>query len=211
MQGLKPYAKVGFVILNWQKLERSETAKIIQRVSQTPDGSLFSNTTSEATAVQLPFYRGFMLVRLTNYATLPSFTLDFLSDGTSFYLLDGSPDPLQKVSARGGLVLNDRNVADYVDFFFRHVTTEEGDIYLIRDPDDLPFLDSLSMDQQIQIKRHHADIQVAYNRDDDTFLVMAGLYFAGVLLKATLTVQPDGQIEVSNHAMLMSETGTGLH
>lgn len=193
--------------MNWQKLERSEMAKILARVSETPDGSLFSMTTSEATAASLPFYRGFMIVRLTNYATLPSFTLDFLSDGTTFYLLDGSPDPLQKVAARGGLILTQQNVASYVDFFFKHVTTEEGDIYLIRDPDDLPFMDSLSMDQQIQIKRHHHEISVSYNRDDDSFEVMADMYFAGVLLKATLSVQPDGQIEVSNHAMLMAESG----
>ncbi len=202
--------------MNWQKLERAETAKIIQRVAETPDGALFSIATSEATAAQLPFYRGYMMVRLTNYATLPSFTLDFISDGNTFYLLDGSPDPLQKIAARGGLVLTEQNVVEYVDFFFQHVTTEEGDIYLIRDPDDMPFMDSLSLDQQIHIKRRHTDIGVAYNRDDDSFLVNADLYFAGVLLKATLNVQPDGQIEVSNHAMLMAESGgaaanNGMH
>ncbi|MCB1539027.1 MAG: hypothetical protein H6865_07575 [Rhodospirillales bacterium] len=193
--------------MNWQKLDRTETAKIIQRVGQTPDGALFSSTTSEATVAELPFYRGIMLLRLTNYATLPSFSLDFLSDGTSFYLLDGSPGPIQKVAARGALNLTERNVADYVDFFFRHVTTEEGDIYLIRDPDTLPFLDSLSLDQQIQIKRRHSEVTSAYNRDDDTFSVQADLYFAGTLLKATLTVQADGGIEVSNHAMLLGDQG----
>lgn len=201
--------------MQWQKLERSEMAKVIHRVAETPDGALFSMTTSEAQAAQLPFYRGFMIVRLTNYATMPSFTLDFLSDGTTFYLLDGSPEPLQKVAARGGLMLNERNVAEYVDFFFKHVTTEEGDIYLIRNFDDAPFMDSLSMDQQIQIKRHHSDVNVSYKREDDTFDVSGDLYFAGVLLKATLNVQSDGQIEVSNHTMLMAErdspAATGLH
>lgn len=193
--------------MNWQKLERSETAKIIQRVSSTPDGSLFSNATSEASAAVLPFYRGFNLVRLTNFATLPSFTLEFLSDGQSFYLLDGSADPLAKVCERGALILNDQNVADYVDFFFKNVTTEEGDIYLIRDPENLPFLDSLSLDQQIQIRKHYFEPSVAYDRDEDVFLVQGVMYFAGVLLRATLTVQPDGQIEISNHAMLMAPGG----
>ncbi|NBX67039.1 MAG: hypothetical protein EBQ96_08600 [Proteobacteria bacterium] len=193
--------------MNWQKLERTETAKIIQRVSETPDGVLFSKSTSEATAAVLSFYRGFNLVRLTNYATLPSFTLDFLSDGSSFYLLDGSPDPLNRVSARGALVLNDQNVIDYVDFFFSHVTTEEGDIFLVRDPNALPFMSSLSLDQQIQVKKHHADPVVEYDRENDVFLVHAVMYFAGVLLRATLTVQPDGQIEISNHAMLMAAGG----
>ncbi len=196
--------------MNWQKLERSETARIIDRVAKTPDGTLFSLATSEAVAATLPFYRGIMVVRLTNYATLPNFQLDFLSDGQVFYLLDGSPDPLQKVAARGALNLNERNVVAYVDFFFRHVTTEEGDIYLIRDPDDMPFMDSLSLDQQIRIKREHTDIRVGYNRDDDTFAVHSDLYFAGVLLKATLSVATDGEIEVSNHSMLMTPNGGGM-
>ncbi|HEY8963135.1 MAG TPA: hypothetical protein VIN59_01600 [Alphaproteobacteria bacterium] len=198
------------MILKWQKLDRAKTGEIINRVSQTPDGPLFSVTTSEATIAHLPFYRGFVLVKLTNYATLPSFSLEFLSDGSSFYLLDGSPMPLQKVALRGGLVLTDQNVTDYVEFFFKHVTTEEGDIYLIHDPDDMPFMDALSLDQQIQIKRKHTDMAVAYDRDNDVFLVQADMYFAGVLLKATLTIQPDGEIQVTNHAMLMgSENGNG--
>jgi hypothetical protein len=198
--------------MNWQKLERTETAKIIQQVSTTPDGALFSKTTSEATAANLSFYRGFALVRLTNYATLPSFTLDFLSDGSNFYLLDGSADPLNKVSSRGGLILNDHNVVDYVDFFFKNVTTDEGDIYFVRTLNDLPFLDSLSIDQQIQIKKHYTDIKVAYDRENDVFLVRGVMYFAGVLLNATLTIQPDGQIEFSNHSMLMgSNSSSGVH
>lgn len=191
------------MILDWQKLDRNKTGEIIERIANTPDGLLFSSATSEATIAPLSFYNGFMLVRLTNFATLPSFTLDFLSDGSSFYLLDGSPDPLQKVAARGGLVLNDANVIDYVGFFFKYVTTEEGDIYLIDNPEDMPFLDSLSLDQQIEIKRRHTEMEAAYDRQNDVFLVRSDMYFAGVLLKATLMVAPDGGIEVTEHAMLM--------
>lgn len=195
------------MILNWQKLARVKTAEVIERVSMTADGALFSVATSEASVASLPFYNGFMLVRLTNHATLPSFSLDFLSDGSSFYLLDGSPEPLQRVAARGGLVLNDGNVIDYVSFFFKYVTTEEGDIYLIDNPDDMPFLDSLSLDQQLEIKRSHTGMEAVYDRENDVFLVKSDMYFAGVLLKATLTVAPDGDIEVSEHAMLMGAGG----
>ncbi|MBU6235817.1 MAG: hypothetical protein KGQ41_08230, partial [Alphaproteobacteria bacterium] len=96
---------------------------------------------------------------------------------------------------------------EYVDFFFKNVTTEEGDIFLIRDPNDLPFMDSLSLDQQFQIRKHYVEPSVEYDRESDMFLVQGVLYFAGVLLKATLTVQPDGIIEISNHAMLMAPGG----
>jgi hypothetical protein len=99
-----------------------------------------------------------------------------------------------------------------VDFFFKNVTTDEGDIYFVRTLNDLPFLDSLSIDQQIQIKKHYHDIKVAYDRENDVFLVRGVMYFAGVLLNATLTIQPDGQIEFSNHSMLMgSNSSSGVH
>jgi len=194
--------------MNWQKLDRTETAKIIQRVSNTQDGVLFSVGTSEATAAPralLPGLHDGAPDQLCDpaflHARLP------VGMGRHFICWTVRQYPLQKIAARGALHLNERNIVEYVDFFFRHVTTEEGDIYLIRNPDEMPFMDSLSLDQQIQIRRAHTDIGVAYNRSDDSFMIQADLYFAGVLLKATLTVQADGQIEVTNHAMLMAESG----
>jgi len=92
--------------MDWQRLDRSKTTEILDRISQSPDGALFSLATSEAAAKPLPLYKGFMRVRLINYATLPSFSLDFLSDGSSFYLLDGSADPIEKVYRLGVLALS---------------------------------------------------------------------------------------------------------
>lgn len=189
--------------MDWQKLDRAKTTEILDRISQSPDGKLFSITTSEAVAKPLPFYNGFMRIRLTNYATLPSFSLDFLSDGSSFYLLDGSPDPIEKVNQRGALTLNRENVARYIGFFFKYVATEDGDAYLIRDPDKLPFLDSLSLDQQLHLRRRHTPPEIEFDRASDCYVVQADLYYAGTLLKGTITVDSEGHIDVLPQAMLM--------
>ncbi len=191
--------------MDWQRLDRTKTAEIIARVATARDAGLFSLPTSEAACQPLPFYRGLLLYRLTNYATLPSFSLDFLGDGISFYPLDGSSDTILQANARGALALNEQNVIDYVDFFLKNVATEDGDIYLIRNTEDLPFLDSLSIDQQLHLKRRHNAIDLAYDPENDAYMVQADLYYAGTLLKSLITVHADGRIEFSGQSMLMGD------
>jgi hypothetical protein len=188
--------------MEWERLNRDASKEILGKITHASDEKLFSERNSEASCAALPFYKNFLLYRVTNYATLPSFSLDFLGDGNTFYLLDGSPDPIFMVNNRGALKLNEANLLDYVDFFLRYVSTEDGDIYLIKDPDDLPFLDALSMEQQIALKQKFTPLTLDYNEVDDAYELHADIYYGGTLLKATMNIATNGIIEFSNQKML---------
>lgn len=188
--------------MEWERLNRDASKKIIGKITHASDEMLFSERSSEASCAGLSFYKNFLLYRVTNYATLPSFSLDFLGDGNTFYLLDGSPDPIFMVNNRGALKLNELNILDYVDFFLRYVATEDGDIYLIKDPDDLPFLDSLSIEQQISLKQKFTPLTLDYNEADDVYELHGDIYYGGTLLKATLNIATNGTISFTNQKML---------
>ncbi len=188
--------------MDWQRLNREKSHDIIGKVTHASEGNLFSNRSSEAVCSSLPFYRNFLLYRITNYATLPSFSLDFLGDGNTFYLLDGSPDPIFMVNSRGDLRLNEGNILSYVDFFLKYITTEDGDIYLIQDPDNLPFLDSMSFEQQYALKQRFAPLDLSYDAPSDSYKIRGDVYYGGTLLKATLTIGMDGTIAFSDQSML---------
>jgi len=192
--------------MDWERLNRDKSADIIGKITHASDDTLFSGSSSEAVCTALPFYKSFLLYRVTNYATLPSFSLDFLGDGNTFYLLDGSPDPIFMVNSRGNLRLKYENIPDYVEFFLKYVTTEDGDIYIIKDPDNLPFLDSMSIEQQISLKQRFSPPTLDYNDQDDCFELRGDIYYGGTLLKAKITVSMDGAISFSDHAMLSHET-----
>lgn len=191
-------------MMEWQRLDKNQSNEILEHISSVSGPNLFSPSSSEARFKPLSFYQNYMIYRITNYATLPSFSLDFLSDGESFHLLDGSPAPINIVNALGSLYLTESNVIDYVDFYLTNIHGEDGDIYLIRDAEKLPFLDSLSLDQQIELKQKHASPTVTIDKETGDLVVLADLFYDGTLLKAAILTNANGNIEIKPSNMIMS-------
>ena len=189
--------------MNWNRLDRQQSSHILEHVALASDPNLFSEVSSEASFKPLPFYQDYMVYRITNYATLPSFSLDFLSDGESFHLLDGSPSPINLVNMKGSLYLTESNVIDYADFYLSNIQGEDGDIYMLRNLEDAPFIDSLGRDQQLELERKHTQPEVAKDSDSGNFVVLADLFYGGTLLKAAIVVDNSGKIEIQPQEMIM--------
>ena len=192
--------------LDWQILDKQKSGELIDQLTAHADKGLFSKETCGAQYCQLPFYRNFILYRLVNYNMLPVFTMDFLSDGTTFYRLDGSAGPIMLVNSRGAIHLNEGNVMDYLRFFFDNVSTEDGDMVLVDNPDDLPFIDSLDMQQQILLKQRHEKPEVQYNIETDSYVLHSDVFYTGSLLKADIQVDQDGTVSIQERGMIMQDS-----
>ena len=190
--------------MDWNRLDRQQSAHILEHIAMASDPDLFSEMSSEASFKPLPFYQDYMLYRITNYATLPSFSLDFLSDGESFHLLDGSPGPINLVNMKGSLYLTESNVIDYAGFYLSNIRGEDGDIFMIRDLDDAAFTESLGKDQRMELERKHTQPEVAKDTNSGNFVVLADLFYGGTLLKAGIVVDNSGKIEIQPREMIMS-------
>jgi len=190
--------------MSWQKLDKTQSTGILNHIAMVSDPHLFSGGNSDASVKSLPFYQDYMVYRITNYATLPSFSLDFLSDGESFFMLDGSPSPLNIVNAKGSLYLSESTVIDYVAFYLANIRGEDGDIYLINDIEALPFIDSLANDQKIDLQEKHENPTVMIDDKTNHFIVSGDLYYDGTLLKAAIIVDSTGQLEIKPRDMIMT-------
>jgi len=192
--------------MDWKKLDKNQSANILRHIATVSDPYLFAENSSEASFKPLSFYQDHMVYRITNYATLPAFSLTFLSDGESFHLLDGSPSPLNIVNAKGSLYLSEANVIDYVDFYLGNIRSEDGDIYLLRDLERLPFIDSLATDQQMALKQKHEMPTVTLDNTTSQFVVIADLYYGGTLLKSAIYIDNNGQLDIQPRNMIMTST-----
>jgi hypothetical protein len=194
--------------MNWNRLDRHQSKEILEHIANVADPHLFSTVSSEASFRPLSFYQDYMVYRITNFATLPSFSLDFLSDGESYHILDGSKTPLNLVNAKGSLYLTESNVIEYADFYLSNIHGDDGDVYLIRDLENLPFLDSLDIDQQFSLKKKHKDPEVMIDGDTGHFIILADLFYGGTLLNAAVLVSKSGEIDIQPRDMIMSATSS---
>ena len=190
--------------MNWQRLDRENTLKTIDSVKSASEASLFSVATSEVQRAHLSFYNGVELYKLTNFASLPSFSFEYLGDGMHFHYLDGTDQSIFTVNDKGHLALDERSVVDYLAFYFAHVITDEEEMSLIQDPHDMPLLDSLGADSLDAILRNHRRPEVSYNAGTDTHTVEADLYADGLLLRATIGVNPSGRVSIETRKMIVN-------
>lgn len=207
--GLAPRLFEKIIPMHWQRLDRDTTIKVIDSVKSASDPGLITPGASEVQSARTPFYDGILLYKITNFASLPSFTFEYLGDGTFFHYLDGTETPLYTVADKGALRLTPATVVPYLEFFFAHVTGEDGEEMLfIRDPHDMPLLDSLDPEAYDAVMRGHkpADIKIM---DDGGFHVSADLYDGGRLSRAEIDVTPAGRVTIAGRRMILQNVARG--
>lgn len=191
----------------WTRLGKELSHQVLDKLSGHRDAVVFSKDVTEVSCRNLPFYTHYLLYRLINYATMPTFSMTYLSNGTEFIPLDGTANPIYTVNEKDPIRLHEMNVIPYLDFFFSNVQGSEGDIFIIKDPRRMPFIDSLSAVQQQGVISSFKPLKVSHDASMGLYKVAGTLYYGGGLISATITVTSDGKLAFQEQSLLL----TGIH
>lgn len=191
--------------MNWQRLDRETSVKVIESVKSDANAGLFSVGTSEVQRARMPFYKDYFIYKVTNYASLPSFSFEYLSDGTFFHYLDGTEEPIHTVNDKGVLTLDRHNVLQYLDFYFAHVSGDDGEVVLINNPHDMPLLESLDPAAYDAVFSQHKPAEIHYDGDFNAYEIQADIYKDAQLVRASIEVNTKGRVTIKNQKMVMRE------
>ncbi len=169
---------------------------------------LFTPRVGDLRCAKLPFYNDWMAWRLTNYATLPAFSLDFLGNGTDFLFLDGTPKPFSMAAARGALVLNPYTALDYLSFYYSYVGEGEDEVIVIRDESDIPGLHGAKALPRPALVEALEGISVTPSTAPEGFSISVPLYLGGALVFSTVFLHADGIPEIVSRRMLFEPRRT---
>ncbi len=189
---------------NWNKLKREDAHKVLDRLSGERDAVVFTRDVTEVTWRALPFYKNYKLYKLVNYATMPTFSMTYLTNGEEFIPLDGTANPIYAVNEKDDIHLDETTVIPYLDFFFSNVQGSEGDVFLIRDPRKMPFMDSLSENQQQSVISTFKPINVSFDPEKNLVKLSGTIYYGGGLIAATISVSPNGRLAFEEQQLLLS-------
>lgn len=178
--------------MTWQILDQVQTKNVVEQVRSAGLGELFSSPASEGRVMRLPFYRNGQIYRLTNYATLPAFSLYYLGNGDNYMYLDGGVQPIDAYNKNDNLILNEQTVLPYLDFFLTFVTLDVGEIRMTGDRD----LDGL-------LKEYPEKATVRHDSARNIYSVETPLYYDGSLMKGTIEITSNGIVQIVNTEMHM--------
>jgi len=189
--------------MEWNRLPRDKAKEVLQKLGGKEEAIVFTEATTEVAWKPLSFFSELKRFRLTNYATMPSFEMEYISDGETFYTLDGTANPIYSANENAPIALHETNVVKYLKFFFHQVQAADGEIYIITEKTRLPFLSSLTPGQQQSITNSMQPIEVISDVMPNTFQVKGTLYYDGSLMSATIHVTSAGHISIQDQTMLL--------
>ncbi len=176
--------------MTWQILDKQKTGFMIQAVKSAGLGNLFDPSTTEARVRNLPFYRTTNLYRLTNYATLPAFSLYYVGDGENYSYLSGDFNAIEFYNTSDNLVLNEETVLPYLDFYLIFVKMDVGEIGILGDRDQYGILDDFP-----------EQTEISFDDEKSLFTVQIPLYFDGTIMSATIEITKDGGVTITSTKM----------
>ncbi len=196
--------------MTWQILDTPARTQFLDAVRTGGDESiLFAPKSVEVKSTPLPFYHVMRLYRLTNFASMPILTLYYIGDGTRLFYIDGTDTPLMTVDSLRELKLTPGNIIAYLNFYFFSVQTEDGEIFLVKDPDSYPYqdLDSFGIEPGVMIGPNRPKYTIEMD-EQGGFIVDTPLFVDGTLYQARVLVDPHGRVRLSDrHMMVPGRTG----
>lgn len=167
---------------------------MIARVKSAGNPMLFSVATSEAKCMKLPFFEKFMLYRLTNFSSLPTFSMDFLSDGESYFYMDGTDTPIKHVQDSEKLVITEDTVIPYLNFYFCFVRLPEGEIILLKSPEEAAIIDLYDDERREEFDARPTPLKIDAPRENGPINVTAPALYDSSPIEAIISVEQDGTV-----------------
>lgn len=175
---------------------------MIGRVKSAAEATLFTPVTSEAKCTRLPFLKSFLLYRLTNFSSLPTFSMDFISNGESFHYMDGADTAIRQMVAMGELELTEETIIPYLNFYYCYVRLPEGEIILLKNAEEAPNIDLYEEERREALDIIPDDVQIERDATTGSFLVLAPALYDSSPMQVLITVSKDGQVLTSPKRML---------
>ncbi|MEK7802324.1 MAG: hypothetical protein AAB276_07710 [Pseudomonadota bacterium] len=186
----------------WHRLDRDKTLDMIGRVKTASEAVLFTPVTSEAKCSRLPFLKTFLLYRLTNFSSLPTFSMDFLSNGETFFYMDGADTAIQHMVQMGELLLTEETVIPYLNFYYCNVRLTEGELILLKNAAEGSHIDLYDDERRENIDVMPEGITILRESEGGPFRITAPAFYDSSPMEIEITVTLDGVVTTTPKRML---------
>lgn len=183
--------------MSWEQLSPEDTKYFISSVKDDTLPGIFDEEYCVVYTHPYGFYRHGLMITLENHTIAPPFTLEYLQSGDITVFLDGGPEPFHILNQNGCLVLNEETIIDYLDFYCRFVNQRPKNILLLRNPDDMPYQDTVYIDFHFDKNNYsEEDIKIRRNNSNDGYIVEAPFVFAGKIDPGIAHISDSGNIDI---------------
>lgn len=189
---------------DWNDIPEKDCESFLEKINSKFHRELFDKESSRLRTRNLPFYKDYKLLEITEFASHPPLTMNFLFKGDDIEQIDGTKDSILSVSKKADVYLNKKNVTGYVKFILNSMMSEDGPFKVIENIDDMPFSEDPSLELVNELKGMLKPVKTT-NMTEEGYDIEAHVLYSRTLFKTKLNVTHKGAVDITEEEALKEE------
>ena len=190
----------------WEKLGMDEAAGVLAAVNPFIDPVPFNPETTAIRRQYLAFYDDYVFYELTDLSAIPSARKYALAKITAreradVKVITWTNQPIYEVNEKAPVRIDDRNVVDYVKFFFNYVRGRHGRFVVVETVDDIRWQIEPPMQGRKVMQDMLFPVSVVLKDGDGAWILEACMIFKDSLFRTKIHVRPDGLVALSDEEL----------
>lgn len=187
------------------KLEIEEIATILDVVNKKVEGSVFDPLETTIMAIDIPFYENHRFLDISDHATNPPLQRFAVqkNDTLDFTLLDWSYKTIREINISAPIELNDKNVLEYLRFYFEYVKGRHGRFIVCETADHIKWKDEPPVEVRKELNKALHPLEIKEKRKDGVYHVIGFMMLKDALFICNIYVEPNGKVTIAEHEVLL--------
>ncbi len=190
----------------FEKLDLADVATILDRVNPLFEGIVFDPIETVIMGIDLPFYPGYRLLDIADYAHMPASHRYAVYSPQKTIVLNFTNEPVYRLNLDVPLSLNEETVLDYVRFFFSFVRGRHGRFIITENVDDIRWKEDPPPQARKAIGKMILPLTIV--KADPAlgaYSLQATMMFKDSLFRSSITVKPGGVVNLNDEELLIED------
>ena len=189
------------------KLEIDEIASLLDVLNKQIEGSTFDPLETTILAVDVPFYAEYRFLSVADHATNPPLQRFVFqkNDTHDFTVIDWTYKTIYDLNKVAPIALDDKNVLEYVRFFFAHVKGRHGRFIICESADNVQWKDEPPEEVRKKLNKTMQPLEIKEKRKDGVYAIKAFMMLKDALFNVDIYVEPNGRVTMSDHEIMIED------
>jgi hypothetical protein len=187
------------------KLDALEVEDLVGRLNPLLGGSPYDPQKVVILAMEMSFYPGCRFLELADHSIMPPRKNFVVYRQTEAVVLDWSNVPIYRLNDTVPLTLDERNVVEYVRFFFSFVRGRHGRFIIIENVDDIAWKDEPPATARKAIAGLIEPVRLVGIEKDGSFALAVKMIFKDSLFKSNVLVSPKGLVTLQDEELIVED------
>lgn len=188
------------------KLDVLEGESLLAEINPLIEGSPYLPEKTTILSMELSFYPGYRFIELADHSFMPPRKTSLVyKPGKSVTILDWSNGPIYELNERVPLSINEKNITEYIRFFFTFVRGRHGRFLITESVDDIAWKDEPPATARKTISSLIEPIRLRGIEGNGSYILSARMIFKDSLFRTCITVTKKGNVKMDEEELVVED------